>query len=575
MGPSLLRVICCIPFLAIGCSPSPQHNEDVKTALYSFPSPPESPSTSLPHALFLMKKGLEEEALKAYLDHYHVTGEHNFATLSSLGYSLIERGLSAKSYDTVIRALYGAWVTHDTRFLPFFRGVFSSQNPHVQHAVLHILATSDDTASLEALYKGLSSLHPSVALETAHILAQKKHGLERIEALMHKFDPSHHHYFATFYAGIHTPRALALLKNMFYSDDEGLRCEAIYSATEYSLDELLPDIHTLATHHSIAQRRACAHAFAAFGDTTAIDILHEYCSSPDETLRLLGYHALKKLGEEKALEPILVAARKKNVFAIALLRHHSEGIEVLASLSSDESLSVRINAGLALLHHRDIRCLDVVEEICLHDLRDLAFFPYDNNIVMPWYIATTSHAAFKDKPLHLSLSLSLREETLRLASSLPRETFLLLADDIFLSQQHDLLPTLISLLEYDNSISSRSLLKRYQQYVGAPFIRGSCTLALFRLKEEGPYKSELFSWLKRYASSHEISFRPSLPWHMKTAPQRHTLTPKETSHLILETYRTLAASPHEDTIENLVEILAETSPENRPALAGHLITAIQ
>lgn len=150
-----------------------------------------------------------------------------------------------------------------------------------------------------------------------------------------------------------------------------------------------------------------------------------------------------------------------------------------------------------------------------------------------------------------------------------------LASTLFDHQQHDLVPTLVALLQNLNTPDAIATLKRYQRQVGAPFIRHYCNLALYRLNEEGPYADNLKKWITEQQDTDMIRFRPTLPWDVSKSASPHQLTPHETSSLLVESFEALAQARDEKSLVILLNAMNNGNEKNKYALAGLLLRALQ
>ena len=146
-----------------------------------------------------------------------------------------------------------------------------------------------------------------------------------------------------------------------------------------------------------------------------------------------------------------------------------------------------------------------------------------------------------------------------------------MSSKLFAAREMELVPRLVSLLETLRSPASIDLLKRYSVTTGAPLIRTYCNLALLRLGEPGPYKEIIKDFVKESRSHQLIRFRSSLPWNVRIVENPHSLTPEESSALLIHSYETLSREQDEEAIDFLLEAIELGNIENRPVLAGILL----
>ena len=106
----------------------------------------------------------------------------------------------------------------------------------------------------------------------------------------------------------------------------------------------------------------------------------------------------------------------------------------------------------------------------------------------------------------------------------------------------------------------------------ASALHSSATIAIWRfidLKEEGPYGEYIKHWVIHQKDAELIRLRPMLPWKMRL-DSNYTLTPEETSRLLIESFLAIAADRN---IDFLVEAILLGNPQNRYALFGLLMRA--
>jgi len=118
-------------------------------------------------------------------------------------------------------------------------------------------------------------------------------------------------------------------------------------------------------------------------------------------------------------------------------------------------------------------------------------------------------------------------------------------------------------------------LKEGSQKLAAPLIRDFCRLALFRLKEEGPYEEYVTHWVMRQKHEELIRLRPLLPWKFRLEQSDYSLSPDETSHLLIESFLSIANRRDERSVAFLLEAIQFSNPANRYALMGLLMRATE
>ncbi|MGH9427336.1 MAG: hypothetical protein ACRD2L_13665 [Terriglobia bacterium] len=214
----------------------------------------------------------------------------------------------------------------------------------------------------------------------------------------------------------------------------------------------------------------------------------------------------------------------------------------------------------------------------MRDTKDFGFHPHSSvgHSINIWKIVPSMQHQAKELPFDLAaVSLQLREQMLTASLELPESDFLQLSEKIFNHHESDLIPLLVQLLENHHTESAIRLLKKHAEHAGAPLIRTYCNLALYRLKQDGPFEARLRQWISKVQSQEMVRFRPSVPWNMRTGLSPYELTPEESTRLLLEAYQALADRHDEKGIEILLQGIKLGHPKNRYALAGLLIHTLQ
>ena len=167
----------------------------------------------------------------------------------------------------------------------------------------------------------------------------------------------------------------------------------------------------------------------------------------------------------------------------------------------------------------------------------------------------------------------LKESLLKALREISPQRFISLAHQIFNRQQNDLISCTAQLLEDIGSKEAIECLKQHQQQFGAPLVRHYCNLSLFRMHESGPWAGQLRNWVKTQSETQFIRFKPFKPWVLGQSPC--TLTPEESSKLLIVAFETFASMQDTQGVEILIEAMAEGNEKNKYALAGLLLRAAQ
>jgi len=531
------------------------------------------------HALYLMQQHQTEEAFSRYREYFAHSGKHDFQVLQQMGLILLQKGIQTMDPQVFMTTLFGAGLSGSTRSLEILEKGLEQSDPHIQLLALHFIAQIEDDKTVELFNRAMSSPFLSTRMEAAFYMAQKKHPLAvgYIEGLMFRLPPIFKPYFPSFFAILGTNDGTLALKRLIEDADSQVRIESILNVARTGRDDFLPLLRKRLTNAQIAEQEATAFAIGVLKDSSSIQKLRKLALSPIDSLRLAASVALFHLGDRSHIPSIVELAQKRNLFAIAALGEVEGGEEMLASLIGETDLQVRINAAIALLQRRDPRCLSVLEEILIMDARDLAFHPFPSvgRSQMAIKAIPSAELRAKDPTLNLGFSLAMREHFLREAIHLPEEHFLKLAELIFKKQQNDLIPTLIASVENLRTEGAIRLLKKECEKFTAPLIRDYCHLALFRLKEEGPYEEYITNWVMKQKHEEMIHLRPLLPWKFRMEQTDYTLSPDETSRLLIDSFLSIANRRDEKSITFLIEAIQGSHPANRYALMGLLMRATE
>ncbi len=531
------------------------------------------------HSLFLMQQNQVEEALQRYREFSNLTGRHDFEVLQQMGLILLQKGIQSEDPQTFLMTLFGAGLSGSAGALEILEKGLKHPDPQVQLLTLHFIAKFDDDHINELLNRAMSSDFLGIRMEAAFYMAQRKHphAVGQIEGLMFRLPPPFKAYFPPLFALLGTSDATAALKRLIEDPDPQVRVESILNVAKSGRDDFLPLLRKRLTHHHIAELEATAFAMGVLKDSTSIQRLKKVAKSSTDTVRLAASLALFHLGDRSFVPSIEEMAKNGNLFAIANLGHISETEEILAELIHSSDIQVRLNAAVSLLTLRDPRCFSIISEILIDDARDLAFQPLPSvgRTMSCWKAISSAELRSKDPTIDLSYSQAWREQILRESIHLPEKTFLNLCRLIFHKQQNDLVPVVISLLENLQTAEAISLLQEGTEKISAPLIRDYSHLALYRLKQEGPHEEYINNWVMRQRDAELIRLRPLLPWKYRLEQSDYTLSPEETSRLLIEAFLSIASRRNEKSIAFLLEAIQHGNPQNRYALMGLLMKATE
>lgn len=529
--------------------------------------------------LFLIHHGHTEDAIALYEKNRVEWEGHDLELLQQICLSILEKGAESDNPEIQLLTLFGAGISLNEKALPLIERAILSPIPQLQLIALNFLSAYQNDHANFMLNQAMSSAHPLIRLEAAFQLAQKKYptAVGQLEALMCKLDSSVHFIFPPLFAMIGNDASIKILRKFLTHPDALVRLETIKSIAEYERDDLVPQIRSLATHRDASQQEACLIALGSLKDEKSLEKIRNLSQSDSSNIRLAALQALYRLGEKEVRLHVEKEAESGNLFAIAMLGEMAGSEDLLFTLSNHSNLQIRVNATIALLERCDPRSSLPLSGLLISDSRDLAIVKLQSAAkgLTAWKAIPSAVQNLKEDPTSFELALNVREDLLIKAVDLPEKNFLQLADLILEKQQNDLVPILIELLVTRNFEGSVEILEKHRQKLGAPLVRSYCNLALFRLKEEGPYLDIIRQWVQEHKNQDLIQFRTFLPWELREKNCPYQLTPQETTRLFVESLEEMAKLQDEASMELLLETLAKGHTKYRYIIAGLLLRCTQ
>lgn len=522
----------------------------------------------------LIVQGNVYESINSYEAHSELAGEHDFAVIQQMCLSILHEASRGEAEEQAL-AIFGAGISQHERLLPLLEEAATSKNPQIQLAGLQFLANAQNTRADHAINRAIGSRFLITRLEAIFHLARKRYPTAggQIDALMAKAPPELRQLFPQLYAQLGTPHAQRRLRHLLMDERADVRIATIQAIARGRNDALLPELRSIAKQIHPAQREACATAFGLLEDEKSVAILEEYLSSNNENVRLAALTSLYKLGRYERLSEIKNLAKQGNHFAITALAEMPGSENCLAKLCTHPDIHIRANASIALLQRRDPRCCKPLMEFLLTDERDLGLqekYSVGRGL-KAWRIIPSAQHNFRKNPAAYEISSRLKDQILIACMDLPTQHFLNTCEAILATQEIPRIPTVVRLLENEQSNEAITLLKTYSQRPGAPFTRHACKLALYRMDEPGPHKQDVQKWALEQCHNSMISLSPILPWEIHHQTEPMELTPNENSKLLFETLQTLAQEQNHENISILLEALRDGNHNNKPIIAGLLL----
>ncbi|MDR3624603.1 MAG: HEAT repeat domain-containing protein [Chlamydiales bacterium] len=527
--------------------------------------------------LYKTRAGNLKGAIDVYKTYRSQIDGDDFELLQQIAFTTLEQGYRSKDPQEQFLAIYGAGMARSSRMLYIFERGLSNEDPKIQLASLYFLNDLHDDRADELVKKAMSSNYVVIRLEAAKMLAAKKdlNAALQIEGLMCKLDPVLLPLFPPLFALAGDTYSTIMLKKFLSDPNPELRLATILSIIDYKRDDLLPRLRTLAIHGNHEEQEAASFALGELKDRGSLKILETQSKCNKESVRLAALLSLYKLGDIKVIDCIAKLALQGNIFAISALGNLPETEELLFLLSKNANITVRFNAALALLQKRDARCTQVLLEILLKDSKDLAVIEYPSPgfVMSAWRVVHSASARVDPTSQEAEILTTTKDKILSATIDLPTEDFFKLAAILLDTNDPELVPTLISLIESLKSTQATEFLVKELQRAGAPLLRSYCNLALFRLREPGPYAEYVRAWVKELRNIDLITFRPFMP--RTRGESSYALTPGETSRLFVEALTALSNQKDPEAIDALLTAISGGYPSNRYALAGLLIRATE
>lgn len=537
----------------------------------------------LPHRiLFLAHKGNHEEALRLYIEKKNATGSHDFRLLRELAIGILEQGANSKDAEIQRAVLFAAGVSSDERTLPIIVRGLQSPDPNMQLFCLNIIANQlHDEAHIAIRQTMRTGGHPILRLIATFILAQQKdpQALTQAESFYNQVPEAVHVLFPQIFAQFHTKDATKYLRKLLNHPLEEVRVEGILNVVKGNHEELLGQIRMLSTHPQMNQLETAAYALGEFRDEKSIPRLKAISQMSHSTTALAALIALYEIGVKESVEQVVQMAEAGNLYAIHALGKMPESKQRLILMLQNPTPEIRLNACLSLLELRDPSGIPLIASLLLRDTRDLGLDQSTSpgRSLHCWKIIPSVSAQSEAALLH-EISLSYKEQLLVQTLDLPEEYFLSIAEKIVQSGENQLVPAMIELIVNHQSTKSLEFLKQYREKAGAPLIRTYCNLALYKLQEEGPYRDQLFSWIRQHFND-SIDFRVLQPFD--AVPQfddlnaKYKITPNESSRLFIEILETFNQYKDPEGIDLIVDLIKESPPKKRYPLAGILLHVTQ
>ncbi len=529
--------------------------------------------------LYFMKNGSTERAIEAYRAYTDQLESHEFEMLHEMAWALIEKGVADSDTEVALLSLFGASLSGDEHALQVLLRALRFPDPQIQMAAIKFLAMMNHDEADKEIMAGMGSNALIIRFETLLLMAQKKmpDTALQAEALLSKIPKVLAPLFPPIYAQAGDATSLRQLRRFLSDPDDQVRASAILSVQKTAREEFLPQVRRLSKHVSPLVQEAAASCLGTLKDELGREHLERLAKSQNRDVRLTALKSLWLLGDRSAVDPIFKEGKQGNLSAIILLGDVPGHEDFLAyNLAHTEPL-VQLNAAIALLERKDPRCLAVLLPYLLEDEPHHRIVSLSSPAKSLTYFRTASSLAKNleenQQQVAQELSLRIKEQLMLKMLELPQGHFLQMAEELLDKNARHLLPSLVSLMEKCPTEETVDLLKKYQEKLGAPLVRQLCSLGLYRMGVEGPYRQIIHHFVREWNSEELIRFRPLIPTHEEMLEAAYQLTPEEISRILVESLEALVQMQDNDVIDILLDALCHGNEKNRYALAGVLIRA--
>lgn len=531
-----------------------------------------TPQLEKGYPLFLARRGEASKALEWYLDNAESIAEPD-ALLEQIALEILHEGARSSDPESQLLAMFGAMISADATALPILEQGLQSRLIPIQLVAIQAIGEMESDWGDLALTSALGSGSLEVRFLAISQLCKTHHpqAASHLESLIYKLPKRALPAVPPLLACLNENKANHLLHRLLHYPREEVRVAALHAIARAKRDDFAPEVRKITLHSTAATQEAAAYTLGKLQDGQATSLLTQLLLSPHETVRIAAANALLEMGSRDGVETLFQLARSGNVFAIYKLRYVEGSSELLLSLLSDPRDAVRLNAALALLDQHDERALDAASELF-------------SSSKTHWLLTTTRSQGNTLKGFRHQFSAPDAQQVAAHQRSLTKvlrsiqctspTRFLHIAQQILDRPVHHLVPATTALLSHQPATEANiACLKKFANKLGAPLVRYSCILALYGLKEEGPYQSALAEWFKHASNSPLIEFESTEGSLFDE--ETHVLSPAATSMLLLRAFEVLASSHDSSAIQLLVDALAHGHAKNKYALAGLLVRAIK
>ncbi|MEI6531849.1 MAG: HEAT repeat domain-containing protein, partial [Chlamydiota bacterium] len=513
--------------------------------------------------LFKMRQGAIEQAITSYKDYKKEKGDHDYALLQQMALAIIQDSSRKNNHDLQLLSLWASAFSMNNKLLPVLAKGLENEDPRDILATLFFLMSFPDDHAVSLIRKELNSPWFPIQATAAEFLIQKKEKgiLEIVARWLDRLDPRAYPIFVPLFAASEERFAVCWMRKFLHAANPETRLIALLEIGKLGRDDLLEEVREAAKTGNLQEKEAAAHALGSLGDSASIPLLQDLTRQKDPAIRLVASYSLFRLGQLKAELLIQEAASQGNLFAIALLGQMKTSQDLLIRLSQSSDLDIKANATLALLQGKNSEALPALLSLLHPNLKNLALVAIASpgQSLLAWQVK--AQITLKNKPVMIFSKQRLIEE----ASTLSEKEFLAFAKEAILFEDKETVPALIWTVKTHDKQFLLDQLNR----PGAPLARSWATLALYTLKEKGPYAAHVHEWFVEMKKLAIVSVTPpSLTSDLKSF---HLMTKQESCQLLLSALDSVALMRDHEAIDFVLAALIDGNPLNRPVLASLLL----
>ena len=267
-------------------------------------------------------------------------------------------------------------------------------------------------------------------------------------------------------------------------------------------------------------------------------------------------------------------------FAIGALAHLEGTSKTLHEIYYSDDNNLRINSAMALLEKKDPLCVPVIKDIITLDSNVFYIEPFSSPGRMYTALRLKPLSSLPNKemiPMVKAQTMQIQNQIFSRTIDLPRKRFMAIIDDIFAKKRNNLIPTAISLMENFDDDEARAYLSKKATTPGAPFIRTSCHLSLWKSTKKQIHKDAITSWIKEFGKHEMISLsqKNTKKDEKKTQISEYELSLEEKSHLLIMAFLNISFSHEKAGLDCILDAMINGHEKNRVPLAGVLLKTIQ